>query len=60
MNRAPWREGKSVRTHPTEWELERMSDVDLRAYAASEAEYLSDQKQTAVPRLLRELIRRLA
>lgn len=37
-----------------------MSNDDLAAYASREAEYLAEQKQTAVPRLLKELAVRVA
>jgi hypothetical protein len=50
---------KDMRTHPTEAELATMSNKELRRYALREATALTDQKQTAVPRLLNELVRRL-
>lgn len=50
---------KDMRTHPTEAELKAMSNQELRRYAKREAVALTDQKQTAVPRLLNELVRRI-
>ena len=50
---------KDTRTHPTTEELSVMSDTALIRYAKAEAQHLMDQKQTAVPRLLDELIYRL-
>jgi len=51
---------RNSRTHPTEMQLRRMSNDELASYAKREAEYLTDQKQTAVPRLLHELAIRVA
>jgi hypothetical protein len=51
---------RNSRTHPTEAQLRRMSNDEIAAYAKKEAAYLTEQKQTAVPRLLSELAIRVA
>ena len=51
--------GKDMRQHPSVHELGAMSNQELKRYAKREAVALTDQKQTAVPRLLNELIKRL-
>lgn len=50
---------RNDRYHPNATELQRMPMRELLKYAQREAEFLEGQKQTAVPRLLREMIRRL-
>lgn len=47
------------RVHPSVEELTIMSDKELIRYAKREARHLTEQKQTAVPRLLLEMIERL-
>lgn len=51
---------KNTRTHPSSEELADMSNRKLVRYARQEADALMEQKQTAVPRLLLELSRRLS
>lgn len=50
---------RNVRRHPDQKELHAMTDRELSLYAMQEAYHLEDQKQTAVPRLIRELVARL-
>lgn len=53
---------RNHREHPTEFQLRTMSDEVLAMYLEREANALGDpdgQKQTAIPRALREVARRL-
>ena len=53
---------RQARQHPTEYQLRTMSNDTLAAYLEREASALGDphgQKQTAIPRALLEVARRL-
>ena len=50
---------RNTRSHPTDQSIRNLSLDELIDYARDEADLLCEQKQTAVPRLLRELTRRL-
>lgn len=50
---------RNVREHPRPEDLEEMANPELSKYAIREAQFLLDQKQTAVARLLLELADRL-
>lgn len=50
---------KNIRWQPSVEELEEMDDFDLAKHAREEAEFLLNQKQTAVARLLMELAERV-
>lgn len=51
---------RKEREHPTQEELEEMDTQELIRYALREENALLEQKQTPVPRLLREMRLRLA
>ena len=50
---------RNTRHQPDKAELRQMTDAELKKHAKKEAKLLTGQKQTAVPRLLNELARRM-